>query len=101
MRGIRILTTEFDGQKYYKDAIASFNTTDYDLLMSVRSKGDNVRFWTKETNGIISELLMLVGGKDEFVMISFIGKIDLQKIARLADDSKIKGMEHLKDVEKH
>ena len=101
LRGIRILTADTDGLKYYKEAISSFNTTDYDLLMTVKSKGDNVRFWTKESGGTISELLMLVGGKDEFVMMSFIGKIDLNKISRLANQAKIKGMEHLKEVEKH
>jgi CII-binding regulator of phage lambda lysogenization HflD len=57
-----------------------------------------VRFWTKENNGIINELLMLVGERNEFTMISFIGSIDLNKISKLSNKVKIDGMEHLKDI---
>ncbi len=102
LRGIRILTLDGqDGRPYYKEAITKVNTAEYDLLMSVRSDGENVRFWTKESGGVISELLMLVGGADEFVMISFIGKIDLHKISKLSNNTQVKGLKFLKEVDKH
>ena len=68
--------------------------------MTVRDKESNVRFVTKESNGLISELLLLVGGKDEFVMMSFVGNIDLNKIAKLAKKLDIDGAEHLDKVKK-
>ena len=98
LRGLRILQTEHDPMKFYKEAISKFNVKDYELLMTVRDKDENVRFWTKEKDGIISELLMLVGEKSEFTLISFIGNINLDKISKLANNMKIDGIEHLKDL---
>ena len=59
-----------------------------------------MRFVTKENNGIISELLLLVGGKDEFVMMSFVGNIDLDKISKLAKKLDIDGAEYLEKANK-
>ncbi len=98
LKGLRILTTEKNGLQYYKEAISKFKTNEYELLMTVRDKDENVRFWTKENNGTISELLMLVGGVKEFVMISFIGNISLDKISKLANNLDVDGMEHLKEL---
>ena len=100
MKGLRILQTEKNAMQYYKEVIAKFKPTEYELLMTVRDKGENVRFWTKESGGVISELLMLVGGVKEFVMISFIGNISLDKISKLANKMNVDGMEHLKDLKK-
>jgi hypothetical protein len=98
LRGLRVLQTEHNAVQMYKEVISQFKPTEYDLLMTVRSKDDNVRFWTKESNGIINELLMIVGDRDEFTMISFIGNIDLNKISKLSENLKIDGIEHLKDL---
>jgi hypothetical protein len=100
LKGLRILQTEVNAVQHYKEVVAQFNAAEYELLMTVRDKGENVRFWTKESNGIISELLMLVGGAKEFTLISFIGNIDLNKIAKLANKLKIDGTEHLDELKK-
>ncbi|HFA48612.1 MAG TPA: DUF4252 domain-containing protein [Bacteroidetes bacterium] len=94
LKGLRILTTENNGAKYYKEAISTINTNDFETLMTVREgKGENVQFLIKDDGGdIINELLLLVGGGDnfgseggnEFVLISFIGKIDLNQVGKLA-----------------
>jgi hypothetical protein len=98
LKGLRILQTEVNATQHYKEVIAQFNAAEYELLMTVRSKGENVRFWTKEANGVISELLMLVGGVKEFTLISFIGNINLNKISKLANKLKVDGTEHLEDL---
>ena len=100
LKGLRILQTEKNSLQYYKEVIAKSKPTEYELLMTVRDKGENVRFWTKESGGVISELLMLVGGVKEFVMISFVGNISLDKISKLANKMDVDGMEHLKDLKK-
>lgn len=102
LKGLWILTTENNAKapQLYKEAASKINTQEYELLMTVRDKGDNVRFWTKESSGVINELLMLVGEPDEFTLISFVGKIDLDKISKLANKVDIDGMEHLKTVKK-
>ena len=100
LKGLRILTTEVNVDKVYKEANRRINIKEYEELMTVRDKDSNVRFVTKEANGLISELLLLVGGKDEFVMMSFVGNIDLNKISKLAKKLDIDGAEHLDKVNK-
>jgi hypothetical protein len=100
LKGLRILQTEVNALQHYKEVVAQFNAAEYELLMTVRDKGENIRFWTKESNGVISELLMLVGGAKEFTLISFIGNIDLNKISKLANKLKIDGTEHLDELKK-
>lgn len=95
LRGLRILTTEENPKTYYKEAKSKINTKEYEVLMTVRDHdGDNVEFLVKDEPGsngnIISELLLLSGGEDEFVLISFVGKISLDKISRLANSMEDK-----------
>ncbi len=103
LKGLRILTREHDGKKYYNEVINTLNPKEYETLMTVRDGDENVRFWVKENPGnsnVIDELLLLVGG-DEFVLMSFVGKIDLSKIGKIANDLDIDGMKHLKKIEKN
>ncbi len=87
LKGLRILTTEKDGLKYYKEALKIINTKEYETLMTVREgNNENVQFLIKDNgSGILNELLLLVGGEgNEFVLISFIGAIDLNEVGKLA-----------------
>ncbi|MEO1261862.1 MAG: DUF4252 domain-containing protein [Bacteroidota bacterium] len=87
LKGLRILTTENDGLRYYNEALQIINTKQYETLMTVREgKSENVQFLIKDNGSdIINELLLLVGGEDdEFVLISFIGQIDLNQVGKLA-----------------
>ncbi|PUZ20654.1 protein of unknown function [Chitinophaga costaii] len=102
LRSMRILAKEDtkDGAKLYKEA-AAYLTNSYEELMTVRSKGNDVKFLTKENaKGNIEELIMLVGGDDTFVAISIVGDIDLNQISKIANGMNITGMEDLKQVNK-
>ena len=85
LEGLRILTTEENAGEFYKEAKAKINTKEYEVLMTVKEKdGDNVEFLVKrESEKVITELLLLASG-DEFVLLSFVGKIDLDQISKLA-----------------
>ena len=83
IRGLRVLTTEEKPLERYNEAMQKINTKEYEVLVTVRDKGENVRIWVKDDGDIINELLLLVGGEDEFVMLSFVGNIDLNKICLL------------------
>ena len=48
---------------------------------------------------VINELLLLVGSEDEFVMVSFVGMISLDKISKLANVLDVEGAEHLDKLE--
>lgn len=100
LKGLRILTTEEEPEKFYKEALAKLKSNSMESIMKVRSDGENVEFFVKDDGGsIIHELLLLVGG-DEFVMLSFVGNIDLKKIGKLAKMMDVKGAEHLEELEK-
>jgi hypothetical protein len=43
---------------------------------------------------------MLVGSKEEFVLISVTGNIDLDKVSKLGETLNIKNMDELKNFEK-
>ncbi|MBK8700196.1 MAG: DUF4252 domain-containing protein [Saprospiraceae bacterium] len=95
IKGLKILSTKKDPQKYYTEAAKKIPIGEYEVLMTVKDKGDNVKFLTKGTGDVIDELLLLVGGADDFVLMSFVGKLDLNKISKLANKLDIEGSEHL------
>ncbi len=99
--GLRILSLEDgDGMSLYREAKSKINTKGYEELMSVRKgNGEEVLFLVKESEDMISELLMISGSRDEFNMISFMGDINLNVISRLSKDLDIDGMEHFREVE--
>ena len=98
--GLRVLAADSidDGLKYYKDALSKVPAGEYEELLTVRDGKENVRIWVKDTGNIIEELLLLVGAPDEFVLLSFTGKIDLDKISELSKTLDIDGAEHLSKV---
>jgi len=84
LEGIRILVSEEDVEELYAEAKTKIDTREYEVLMTVRSQDDeNVEFLVRENGDVIEELLLLVGG-DDFVLLSFVGRLDLNKISRLA-----------------
>lgn len=89
LKGLRILTTESTPDKFYKEAREKINTKEYEVLMTVKSHdGDNVDFLIKETPDKKVEELLLISTGDEFVLMSFVGNIDLNKVSKLADEMK-------------
>lgn len=88
LRGLRILSTEVNAKRYYEDALSVIDKKRYEPLMTVRSGGeDNLEFMVREnSDGIIEELLLIAGGDDSFTLMSFVGKIDLEKVMELADE---------------
>ncbi|MCB0606919.1 MAG: DUF4252 domain-containing protein [Lewinellaceae bacterium] len=87
MRGLRILTADENAAAFYKEAKAKINTTEYEPLITVRSKSkENVEFMIKEEGNKVSELLLLAGGDDSFVLLSFVGSFDLEKVTKMAKE---------------
>ena len=87
LEGIRILVAEEDAAGLYKEAKSKIDTKEYEVLMTVRNKDEeNVDFLIKDEGDIIQELLLLVGGGDQFVLMSFAGIIDMNKISKLINE---------------
>jgi DNA phosphorothioation-dependent restriction protein DptG len=101
LKGLKILTTDVNSQKYYKEFNDSFDKSVYEELMTVRENESDITFLVRESSGnIVNELLLLVGGAQDFVLMSFEGRIPLDKIGKLASGLNISGAEHLDKLKK-
>lgn len=101
LKGMRILVQDevSNGEAQYKSAIKKIKGN-YEVLMTVDDNDEDMTFFIKENNGIITELLMIVGGNDNFMIMSIVGDIDLNQIAKLSRSLDIDGMENLQNLEK-
>jgi hypothetical protein len=107
LNGLKVLTCDKDSTKpgkaqaFYTEASALFPATTYKELMTVNDGGENVRFLTKqEPSGKISEMVMLMKGTDESVVMSITGSIDLSTISKLSKSLNIQGLENLDKMKK-
>ncbi len=96
LKGLRVLS--YNGPEsgtFYKEAKDKINLNDYEELIVARDGDENVNIRVKESGDVVNELILLVGGKDEFVLISFVGNIDLKKVGKLGKMLDIKHIEQL------
>lgn len=101
IKGLRVIAKDDarDSRDLYKEAL-SIVPKDYEELMFVRDKDEDMKFLIKESGGKISELLMIAAGNDDFKMLSLFGDIDLKKISRIGSKMNIDGLEQLHKMEK-
>jgi len=102
LKGLKILTTETTPRKFYEEFTSKVSLSSYEELMTVKDGDSNVSFLVKDSDGgnIVNELLLLVGGQEDFVLMSFAGKIPLDKVGKLARSINIDGAEHLDKLNK-
>jgi hypothetical protein len=97
LKGLKILAKQDarNARELYKEAFALIPVKEYEELMSVRDKDKDMKFMIKETGGKISELLMVMGGNTEFMVLSLFGEIDLKQVSRIGKKMDVKGLENL------
>ena len=98
LKGIKVIMQDEpkDPKSLYRGATATIDKDkNYEELMSVEDGEENVKFLVRDQGSIINELLMVVGGQEEFLIMSLFGEIDLKQIAKLSKIMKMKGMNHL------
>jgi hypothetical protein len=100
LKGLKILAKEDarTARALYKEAFTLIPIKEYEELMAVRTDDKDMKFFIKETSGKISELLMVVGGNEQFMVMSLFGEIDLKQIARIGKKMDVKGLEHLENM---
>jgi len=102
LKGLRILAKEDDpnARALYKEAFSLVPAKEYEELMSVRDKDKDMKFLIKESGGKISELLMIMGGTKEFMVLSLFGEIDLKQVSRIGKKMNVDGLENLEKMKK-
>jgi hypothetical protein len=101
IKGLRILGKQEarNARDLYKEAFTLIPMKEYEELMSVRDKDKDMKFLIKQNkNGTISELLMVVGGNTDFMILSLFGEIDLKQVSRIGKKMDVKGLENLEKM---
>jgi len=102
LENIRILSgpeSGLNGVNFYNEVIPKLPEGEYKELMVIQDSGKNIKFLIKEDKDVVAELLMVVGGGEENVLISIKGKIDMKAISKLSKSMGIEGMENLDKFE--
>jgi hypothetical protein len=100
---IKILLTDDDPAtpapvNLYQEMMKILPSSSYKEIMVVKEKDQEIKFYSKEVKDKIVELLLVLSGKDENVLLSIQGDIDLKNIAGLAKTMNINGMENLEKI---
>jgi len=102
LKGLKVLGKEntSDARALYKEAFGLIGK-DYEELMAVRDKDKDMKFYIRESGGKVSELLMVMGGTDDFMLLSLYGEIDLKQISRIGRKMNVDGLEKLENMHDH
>lgn len=102
LKGLRVLQKEDarNARELYKEALALIPMKEYEELMSVRDEDNDMKFFIKEISaGKIGELLMVMGGNDEFMILTLFGEIDLKQVGRMGRKMDIDGLKKLEKLD--
>lgn len=99
---LRLLATDEnpESKTLYQDALRAVPTDEFDELLTVRDGNDNVRVWTKDDQDRLTDLVLLVGTPDEFVLVLFSGELELGDLSKLAELFDSKSVEQLANTSK-
>ncbi len=100
--GIKVLSAvdSLTDVNLYEEIMETLPMKEYEELMVVHEKNQDVKFLIKKKGEVIKELLMVVGGKKSNSIVSITGVIDLKSIAKISKSVGIEGFEHMKKLEK-
>lgn len=100
LTGLKVITYNIDTTDYakavsiYNEWSGLFPSSSYKELMSVTEGRDNYKFMTKQDpEGKVSEMVMLMKGKKELVVLSLTGTIDMANISKISRTMGVRGME--------
>lgn len=68
----------------YKEVVPLVPAGEFDELLTVRDGKENVRIWAKTEESVVTDLILLVGSPEEFVLVCFAGNLELGNISELA-----------------
>lgn len=100
LKGLKMLigSEVLEAQGIY-DEVAEKPKGSMEELMSVRNNQQGeFKFYLTESNGTISELLMIGYESENVMILSLVGDLDLRQIAALSQKMNIQGFEHFNHI---
>ena len=92
IREVRLLVEDKKGiaqADFFNSVMKDINIRDYEELMRVREANQDIRMLIKTSGNMIRELLLLAGGKDNF-LIQVKGNITMKEARKLSEEVKTK-----------
>lgn len=105
LSGLKMLVYETPDAKtldnFYKEIKKSLPFDSYSELMTVDDSDSHVKFLVKK-NGKdkFSEMLMIVRGDEEVLIMSMLGNLDMNSISEIGKSLDMKGMDNLGKIDK-
>lgn len=103
LTGLRIITKDNtqNSMQLFHEA-SRLLPKNYEELMTIRDHGNDVKFLVNPGSGdIIHNLIMLIGGKNQFFALSLTGNINLNELSQIAGNMNIQGFDQLKNLNKN
>jgi hypothetical protein len=101
IRSVRILVSENEELNHHVNFVKEVDyrnyRSDYKLMLEVHDSGDDVIIMGKERNGLVSELLILVGGDDNAV-ICIKGRMDKDLLDALYEVTGVEECRYAKEI---
>jgi len=100
LKGMKVLMSEkvSNPKSLYDGAVSDVNKAGFEELMTVKDAEENVKISIKEKGGIIEELIMVIGGNEQFGMVSIFGEINLREISKLASLMRVSQLKYLEKI---
>jgi hypothetical protein len=103
LTGLKMLVYEPKGEansNFIKEIKSTIPMNEFSELMSVDSEGETVKFLIKKRkDNKISEMMMIVQNKDEVVIMSMTGILDMSTISSISKSLNINAMDNLEKLD--
>ncbi|MEM6644149.1 MAG: DUF4252 domain-containing protein [Bacteroidota bacterium] len=101
LKGMKVVASDkvAKPKELYMEAVKDVEKSGFEELMTVKDAEENVKISIIEKNGTISELVLVVGGKEQFALVSLFGEINLKEISKLASLMRVSQLKYLDNLE--
>lgn len=98
--GLKIIVADSSAnpKEMYEESIKRIPSR-FEELMTVDDKDEKIVFMIDEKDGKVAELIMVMRGDDEFVILDLFGEIDLNEIAKISRKMNIDHLDKLEQIE--
>lgn len=104
INSIKVLAQEDEGSgiNLYDEVLSNLDKSEYEELMTARSKSEEVLMLAKKDGDMVLELIILVGGDDDNALVYISGRLNMKDLSKLSSKVNIEGagLDHLKDIDK-
>ncbi len=100
LKGLKVLIgKEVDNARQFYNKALNRPAKEMEELMDITESDKSFKFFITESNGQISELMMLGYDSAQVILLSLVGEIDIKDISYLSRKMEINGFENLQKLE--